>query len=810
MRLGQWLVRLAVLCAVVLPCAVRAQDKKILLPVMHGQTEVAHVIVHADESDRVTHVEAARLLPWVDEYLSPQSKKTLADITAADGRFAIEQAVQAGFRLVYDAENIWLRAEPDPASLRRRQLSVQEKTAAQSQPPLEMATFSGFLNLRAGQDYLHNTATGAGRQPLRLDLDGALNFKGWVLEARGDYLEDDRRAWRRDNLRLIHDWPDSMVRLALGDLSYPVSSFQAYQPMLGVSLARNFTLQPYRITAPSGQTSFVLQSPSRVDVIVNGQRIRTLQLEPGPYDISDFPIADGSNDVMLRITDAAGNTEEKSFTLLGAQRLLQAGLHEYAYNIGIKSNHAARRIAYDAQDPVFSGFHRLGLRETLTGGLSFQADKTVQQAGLSFVTATALGTVGAEGMISDTRAADHDIAARLSYSYRDIAGRRNFVASAEYRGADFAALGTENLLNPFKWEAAAGYYHTIFSDIHAGIGGRYRFARGDQDDSWSYSANFRKALSPSLSVNINGQHQHRAGAGIFVGFTWVPRGGNHTVTTAIDTLNNSQSTRWDWQSERRWQAGAGLTRDDGDLQGTGNIFYRGQRLEASAYHDINRFQAPSGAGGAMQDRTEQRTQLRGGAALAFADGHMALSRPIDNSFILLARHRNLSGHTIGINPQEVAGAQMSYETKIDGAGAAVIPDVVPYFYRPVKIDTRHLPAGYDIGQDHFISLPSYKRGTLVTVGSAANIYADGYIRHGDGTPAALEAGVITARHDPDMPPQEFFTNRNGRMRISRLAPGSYDLNLYAWPGRRIRLDIPDHAPFGRYDAGILTLQEALP
>jgi outer membrane usher protein len=779
--------------------------KKILLPVMHEYAEIGHVIVQVDAHDQVTHVEAARLLPWVDEYLSPQSRKALTDMTAADGRFPIEQAVQAGFTLTYDAENILLRAVPDPASLRRRQLSVQEKTAALSQQPLPMAAVSGFLNVRAGQDYLHNTQTGEGRQPMRADLDGALNLKGLVLEGRGDYLEGDRKPWRRDNVRLIHDWPDSMLRLALGDLSYPVTGFQAYQPMLGVSLARNFALQPYRITAPSGQTSFVLQSPSRVDVIVNGQRVRTLQLQPGPYDISDFPVADGSNDVTLLITDGAGNTEEKRFTLLSAQNLLQAGLHEYAYNIGIKAQHGARRIAYDGQDPVFSGFHRFGLSDVLTLGASFQADKDVQQAGLSFVTATAFGTIGAEGVASDMRTADLDIAAKFSYSYRDTSGHKNFVASAEYRGVDFAALGMERPVNPSVWELAGGYYHTIFSDIHAGIGGRYRFARGDLEDSWSYSTNFRKVLSPTLSLNVSGQHQRREGAGVFVGLTWVPRGGNHTVTTTMDTLNQTQGTRWDWQSARRWQAGAGLTQDDGDIKGTGNAFYRGQRLEASVYHDINRLQAP--AGGGVEDRTEQRTQLRAGTALAFADGQMGLSRPIDNSFILLARHRNLSGHAIGINPQQGAGDDISHETKIDWAGAAVIPDAVPYFYRPVKIDTRHLPAGYDIGQDHFISLPSYKRGTLVTVGSAANIYADGYIMHGDGLPAALEAGEISALDNPDIAAQEFFTNRKGRMRISRLAPGRYSLRLYAWPDRSLRLHIPADVPFGRYDAGILTLEE---
>ena len=56
----------------------------------------------------------------------------------------------------------------------------------------------------------------------------------------------------------------------------PVAStagFQSYQSLLGLTVARNFSLQPYRITQPLGQTSFFLKAPSKVEVLVNGRAL---------------------------------------------------------------------------------------------------------------------------------------------------------------------------------------------------------------------------------------------------------------------------------------------------------------------------------------------------------------------------------------------------------------------------------------------------------------------------------------------------------------------------------------------------------
>jgi len=765
---------------------------------MDGGVVAIHTYLHANESGVPFAIEADSFRPWVTENLSSGARAKF-EAAVQNGVVRLDALEDAGFTLAYDEAEAVLRIAVTPDALATSTLSLAYEPVALNQVPMKNAGLSGFVNFRGGQDYVHESLSVEGRQPARADIDGAVNAKGWVLEGRTEYLEGSDRPWMRDDVRLVHDWPDAMVRGAFGDLSYPVSWFQGYQPMAGISLARNFSLQPYRVTEPNGRTSFTLASPSRVDVIVNGQRVRTLQLEPGPYDVSDFPVSEGTNDIELVITDVTGNVERKIFPLISNQRLLKAGLHEYAYNAGVQSEKIDRRIDYEDDEPVFSGFHRYGFTDEFTGGVSLQGGGDIQQFGLSFVSAFDWGTMGVES------AASHghdgmDGASIATYEFVDTQTHKNFALSAEYRGADFTALGQDEPVNPVALELSGRYMQPIFYDITMGVGGRYGFSRGDQSNPWSYSANFSKVLYGAISANMTFQHRSQDGAGIFMGVTWTPYEGDHMVSASADTLSNTQETNWNWRDGRRWQAGAGVARQDETIRKTGNASYSGYRGEASVYHDVTT--SISEMGGGTRNISDRRTNLRVGTAIAFANDHIALSRPINSGFIILTRHDNLKGRSIGVNPEgNDENTRGQYQARIDGLGPAVIPDAVPYMYRPVRVDTTNLPDTYDIGADNFVAMPSYKRGAVVTIGSSANIYADGFLVSADGAPVALQGGVIQKQGSEAL---EFFTNQKGRFRISRLEPGEYTITLNDQPGAPAKLKIPEIGA-GKFEAGTITM-----
>lgn len=786
------------LCALTAPC--HAEEATAQIPVV-AEGRLAGFVDAVQTPEGHVHIKAEGLSAWVNSRMNETAAAAFAVLSARGGFVPPDDFASAGLSIVYDDFDAVLRLTPDPAQLRRMEISVKSPQVTPDDSVVMPAALSAYVNLRGGVEYVSGTdAAGDGRQPARVDIDGAIHWRGTVLEAQADYLENDSDAFRRGDIRLVRDFPAQMLRAAVGDLSYPVTSFQSFQPMLGVSLARNFTLQPYRVTTPTGDTSFVVQSPARVDILVNGQRIRSLRLDPGSYDISDFPVADGANDVSLVITDATGNVEVKRFPLLGDRQLLKQGLHAYAYSAGIRADKGGRDIEYDAGAPVFSGFHRYGVSETLTLGAQAQGDQDVQQVGLSALKATALGTFGLDAAASRTRRAGADAAVQLSYRLADVTARRDFSAQLRWRGDDFAALGQPNPVNPSAAEAAARYNFMLGEAVTAGIGWRYRFGRGSGEDDWSYAFTAGRSFQKGLTLSLNAEHRRQEGIGAFVTLTWSPPSSPHSFQAVSDTFAQTQEARWDYRPPQDIgapQAYAALLRQDGGgAQATGGIAYRGYRGEASLRHDIYRD---------MDGRSEERSQLLAGAALAYAEGQLALSRPVSGSFVMLRRHETLDAGAIGINPSVAQNRHEkdAFRARIDAFGPAVLPDATPYMYYPVRIDTRFLPVGYDIGRDLYTVFPSYRSGAVLTVGHAGNIYAEGRIIDGSGVPAALMGGEI--RPLAGGAPQEFFTNAEGFFNITGLAPGRYVLTLHRLPRRAVYLDIPAGAPVGLYAAGDLYL-----
>lgn len=761
--------------------------RQMTLPLYHRNAVVAQVRMDGD-----MNVQTEDIRSWATANMNAEGLSLLA------GRFVRADGT-APLSLAYDAANGVLMINPSPVLMRKKEIALRDRALAPGEVVLPPAALSGFVNLRGGQDIVTQGMGDEGRQPLRLDSDGAVNWRDWVLEGRMHYTEDAEQPLVRDDVRLVRDIPDKMVRLAAGDLSYPVTGFQSYQSMLGVSIARNFTLQPYRVTAPTGETSFTLDSPARVEVLVNGRQVQSLRLDAGAYDMSDFPVADGGNDVTLVITDATGRVERKTFSLFSDQQLLQKGLHEYTYNVGVASDRDADGITYRAENPVASFFHRYGVSDTATLGFSGQGDDTVQQATLLALVATPVGTLGGEAAVSH---ADNGVApaGRLTFRRSNAQTRRDFSATTIWRARHFTTLGLAPGANTPVLETAARYSQPVWGDTSFGVGGRYRVSRGSVSDDWSYSASLSRNFGGAINAALTAEHRRDKGAGIFLTLTWTPPLSRHSVTSSVDTLAGTQDVQWNYRADRdvsSFRFNAGATRDDtGAVRGTGGVGYNGYRGEASLRHDVTTY--PDG------QEMESRSQILFGTALVYADGAAAVSRPVNGSFAVLSPHASLAGRRIGVNPAAIShAASSSYQAEIDGFGPAVIPDATAYMYRPLRIDTQNLPVGYDIGRDNYTLFPSYKSGTRLVVGNAENIFADGYLHMPDGSPARMQGGAIRTASGAE---QEFFTNAEGRFRISRLAPGVYTLSLHRHPGLSARLTIPDSMKLGRFDAGTLVVE----
>ena len=769
------------------------------------------IMPDTDES----YVQASPVIAVLKPLLA-KDKVSALETTIRKGFLRLREGAKGGVDMKFDDRLIAVVLTIPSESKKER--SIQERRAfdPSSKAITPQSPVSAYLNVRGSQDYIETAAAAAqeGRQPFRMSTDGALNMHGLVLESSGDYIENNaQRPWQRGDTRLVYDLPDDMVRLAAGDLSYPVKGFQSFQPMLGVTMARNFDLQPYRVSEPTGQTSFFLKSPSRVEILVNGRRVQTLQLDSGPFDISDFPVVNGSNNVQLIITDATGRVEVKNIDIVSDATLLARGLSEYAYNMGIVSTTVNREKRYDDSLPALSAFHRYGLTDALTIGANVQADPDQQMSGIEATFGGKWGIVGANVSGSRLNDGDSGFAWRGQYQVvhhgsvkKDGAfdGARTLTFATTYRTQDFAPLGNLQPNNTFFYDMSTRYSHQLSPTAGAGIGGRYQVGRSGQADEWNYGFSLDKQLPHDLHAGVNFDQRGPGNSGVFLSLSWTPQGSRHFVTGSYDSLSKTVRADWNYAQAARSQsisASAGVVRTTDREEGNGSLIYYGNRGEITARHDIV---STSGSGSA----TESRSEMRFGTALAYSGGHVAFSRPISNSFAMVAPDPSIAPYPIGINPQGGDDQNPAYEATTDGWGPAVLPDFTPYLYRTLRVDAHSLPPGFDAGESNYTLNPGYRSGTFIKIGSDANVLLDGTLVHADGSPMALQAGSIRSAMDKDDPEHPFFTNRAGRFRIEKMRPGTYNVEMYAYPGTLLSVIIPQGAA-GPTQAGTLALPEGV-
>ena len=794
---------LMLLTAVDLPAA---EFKRAVVPtpfVLDNQT-IAEIDVAVTELDEEMTLDVNQLLQALQGKVERSLLEKLQSAAVA-GNIRMGELRKAGLEVEFDREKLELHLNTAPELRAASAISfggTREKSFPEALSP---SSFSTYVNLRGALDYGQQDAHGgrSGIQPARFDFEGAVNVNNWVVEGYGYFAEDEPRAWRRGDLRLVRDDPQRMVRYTAGDLAYPTTGFQSFQPMLGFSAKRNFSLQPYHVAEPRGSTSFFLKSASRVEVLVNGRPVQALQLPAGPHQIQDMFLAGGGNDMTLRITDDSGRTETMEFQFFFDSRLLAQGEQEFTYNIGAPSRPGPSGPIYDPERPTLSMFHRVGLSDTLTLGLNFQGNPEEQSLGGESVWATPAGTFQQDAALSQNSGAV-GYAARLGYRLYEpgLDWGGSLSSFAQYQSRRFASVGSELrdewTDNDSAWEFGARYSQRLPWGMHAGLGGNLQLRRSAPRRLKGVSLFFGKRFAGNSFADVTldrrdtilGRTEYRA----YLSMTLYLNGPGDSVHSTFDSSSRSARLAWRHLPENQFgglDAEAGIEHSPGEYGFVGSSRYVGSRGEASLSQEISDFEGRSGS-------LDSRTRLRAATALVYADGQLAISRPVRDSFAIVAAHPQLAGQKIGIDP--AGGRPLA---RIDRLGPAVAPDLHPYLYRRISVDAPELPAGYDIGSGWHTVHPTYKSGTVIRVGSGASVIATGILESAGGEPLRLRAGTITAEPGSAEESIEFFTNRDGRFYADGLKPGAYRMRLNEAPDQAVRFEIPADK-IGAFEIGTLT------
>lgn len=732
-------------------------------------------------------VDVETLLPLIETRVSPSDRDRIrAALAHAEQRVSTDVLAALGLPLTYDPGTFGLVLKLDPTMRPRQAISIAGSNYGVTGRLTEPARFAGYVTAFATADYVHKAIGGqTGFDSPTILLDSALRFRGVVLE--NEATIDD--GFSRDGTRLVYDDLERTARYTLGDLKPISRGFSGTSQIAGIAMVRSYSeLEPQRNVQPRGQRTFTLERASTVETFINGRSVQQSRLEPGTYDIRDFPFAQGANDVRLVIRDDAGRENVINFSLNFDRSLLERGLSEFGFFAGVESSTGGTGIEY-SDTLGASGFYRRGLRDDLTGGANFRVNENGGVIGTEVVWASPIGTLGGDIAASTVNGIGEGYAINASFertfgdgfkSARTIAGTFQTVSPK------FATPGMVSPDNRYAWEAGLTYAQTIGGTQYVTADAFFSAGRDAEPDQRTLRTTYGWRASPRLTWSVEGVYEDRrsqAEYGVRLALTY--RFSQFSSGSAeVDSRNDR--ARVGYQTSRgrgvhSWSASGNIERSETAAGLNASINNVLNRAELGASHQT--FFASDGG-----EITDQRTSLRAGTSLAFADGAVGVSRPIYDSFALVRAHKSLKGENVYIDPRDEF-----FSARSGLLGAAVSSELSAYSPRVLTFDVPEAPAGYDLGAGSAVVSPAYRSGYLITVGSDYFVSAVGQLVTAGGEPLELWVGHAVEISEPERPAVRVIANASGRFSIQGLRPGRWRIESSSSSSTVYYLDVPADA-----------------
>ncbi|MDI6794477.1 MAG: fimbria/pilus outer membrane usher protein [bacterium] len=522
-------------------------------------------------------------------------------------------------------------------------------------------------------------------------------------------------------------------------------------------------MRPYFIRSPGLEVSGVLETPSEVKVYVNDILTRSEKLGPGEFEFLNLS-ATGEGETTILIRDAYGREERIMTPFYISSRLLVPGLDEYSYNLGFKREDISVE-SFEYGELAFVGFHRRGLTKGITGGIRVEADKDTINLG---PTATfVLGTIGE----MDTALGASSVNGQYGYGGSlglSLASLGGINPRLSLRGfsREYGDISTSQSMSRSRSEVVLGlgFRQRILGSISSNYSIQNRYeGTGQKRLSLFYS---RKVLwDGSLSISANRRWENdEVEDEVFVGLNFFMGGGR--------TLNLNSKLE-----EDRTTIAASIAKNPPRGIGGGYRFQiEGDRETVIDEKTHLRGQAqlewhgPYGIYSAdyRGDPNLNSYDLKLAGGLAFIDGHLYPSRPINDGFALV-KVDNLKGIKVKESNQEVG--------RTNRRGELLVPGLVSYYDNQLSLIPEDMPLNYNILETtRYVSLP-YRGGGVVEFGVVKLQAFEGrlfFIEDGKKIPATYTELTIKIEEKTI----ETVVGKDGEFYLENLPPGRYLARLF--------------------------------
>ncbi len=460
--------------------------------------------------------------------------------------------------------------------------------------------------------------------------------------------------------------------------------------LAGVSVGREFSVEPYFVRYPTFSLSAPLSAPSIVEVHVNGRLVRQEQVQPGVLDVRNLPLTTGYNDTRIVIRDPFGGTREVATAFYSTASVLAPGVHDYQYSAGVKRASVTQR-SFDYGTPAVLARHRVGITSVLTAGGRVEAAGDMVSGGPTVNLRLPFGEF--EGALAASRTgADRGRALSASYVYSArpmSAGATLRLSDAHYAtlslGSRDARPGTE--ISVFAGVPVSGGLNLTTQHSYALLQDDTIRLRSELLASTRLSRNAH-LMATASRVDERGARHFEASVGVMVMF-----GARTSATTSV--AHGPQGTHASFDVQRPLPIGTGygyqLRTDDqsGGLP-SGSMQYQGPHGRYEVRHDS--------ANG------RPHTSVNVSGALVGIGGGFFATRPVRSSFALV--------QVPGV--KDVRGFSSNREIgRTNKSGNILVPDLLPYYGNLLNIADSDVPIDYVIPKVAATVAPPYRGGALV-------------------------------------------------------------------------------------------------
>ncbi|MCA1829250.1 MAG: fimbria/pilus outer membrane usher protein [Myxococcales bacterium] len=654
-------------------------------------------------------------------------------------------------------------------------VSLLEKTAIDLSPiqrPRDMVLrrdTSAFFN------YSVTGASGAGvsgAAELGASVRGNLAYTGLTVATDGSVV--------RGLSNLVLDDPATLRRVTLGDAVTSASPLGGIGLLAGVSVTREFTLDPYFVRQPLPRMAGAITSPSTLDVYVNGQLVRQEQVAPGPFEVRNLPVASGAGSISYVVRDAFGRTQEFASPYYASSGVLADGVSEYGYHLGF------RRAGFGTESfhygpPEFVAHHRIGFGNVVTAGYRFESGlqhgSALASGGPSAAFALPVGELDLDGAASvDGSAAG--AAGSIGWSLLT----RKFTAGAVVRAMtpSYASLGQPASADRPLLQLLGSAGAPIFSVLGLTLEGQVNSMR-DTGLTSSLSLRADVRLTNNLSFIVSASRFRAPGeAPEFGAFATLLYNFGAGTSADMGATASRQGPGASASVQRSLPLGEGFgyqlrsAQDPGQpTTGLGQVQYQG----------------PYGTYLASYSRTGVTDGGIATAAggLVLIDGNLMLSRPVQEGYALV-QVPGVEGVRGYLNNQEIG--------RTNRGGNLLIPSLQPYYGNRLKIGDSDVPIDYEVGKVEQVIGTPLRGGALVRFDVQRVRSVTGLVRVGDRVPAYGEL-TVDGRASPIGGRGEFW--------LDHVGVGRHDARIEFGGGTcKFTLEVPEDAS----DLG--TLSCALP